>query len=163
MDWLEKYDLVVQKILKKESNLVDINIIDTDDCIKKFILYGKNLKNYLNIDANKIEITSKKDIKVYLIILLYCIFRFNELKYNKLFEETYSECRDIFEKKNSDYGDSFIDFLGIGILVRLNDKINRTDNLFNNNLDFNYESIDDSIIDSFNYVILALILLSDFE
>ena len=117
----------------------------------------------MNIDANKIEITSKKDIKVYLIILLYCIFRFNELKYNKLFEETYSECRDIFEKKNSDYGDSFIDFMGMLFLVRLNDKINRTDNLFNNNLNFNYESIDDSIIDSFNYVILALILLSDFE
>lgn len=163
MEWLTKYDLIVNNILKKENNLVDINIVDLDDCIDKYILYGKKLKSYMSVTPEKIEILEKKDIKVYLIILLYCVFKFNELKYNKLFEDTYKDCRDIFEKKNSDYGNSFLDFDSIGILVRLNDKINRTENLHKNNKVNNFEAIDDSIIDSFNYVILALVLLSDFK
>ena len=110
-----KYDLIVNNILKKENNLVDINIVDLDDCIDKYILYGKKLKSYMSVTPEKIEILEKKDIKVYLIILLYCVFKFNELKYNKLFEDTYKDCRDIFEK-NSDYGNSFLDFDSIGIL-----------------------------------------------
>tara|TARA_Y100000746_G_C15356325_1_gene388046 strand:- start:374 stop:868 length:495 start_codon:yes stop_codon:yes gene_type:complete len=163
MEWLAKYDLIVNNILKKENNLVDINIVDLDDCIDKYILYGKKLKSYMSVTPEKIEILEKKDIKVYLIILLYCIFKFNQLKYSKSFEDTYKDCRDIFEKKNSDYGNSFLDFDSIGILVRLNDKINRTENLHKNNKVNNFEAIDDSIIDSFNYVILALVLLSDFK
>ena len=163
MEWLNKYDSIVQNVLKKQNNLVDIDIKDLNDCINKYILYGKKLKSYMSITPEKIEIIEKKDIKVYLIILLYCIFKFNEIKYNKSFDDTYKDCRDIFEKKNSDYGNSFLDFDSIGILVRLNDKINRIENLHKTNIINNFETIDDNIIDSFNYVILALILLSDFN
>ena len=48
----------------------------------------------------------------------------------------------------------------IGILVRLGDKFNRINSLINNK-EVNYESIDDTILDSFNYIILALILIND--
>ena len=55
-----------------------------------------------------------------------------------------------------------MDFNLIGILVRLNDKINRTDNLINFKKDsVNYESIYDTIIDSFNYIVLALLFLKN--
>jgi superfamily I DNA/RNA helicase len=51
-----------------------------------------------------------------------------------------------------------MDYKLIGILVRLNDKIRRLESLIKKN-SINYESIDDTILDSFNYIILALILL----
>ena len=51
-----------------------------------------------------------------------------------------------------------MDYTTIGILVRLGDKIRRTENLFQKNQP-NFESIDDSLFDSFNYVILALMLI----
>jgi hypothetical protein len=161
MDWLSKYDLIIDKIFLKQHHFSTIQNNTIEDCIHNYILYGKQVKNYISICENKIEIIDEKHIKIYLMMLLYCILKYNEIKHNKTFTQTYQECRSIFQKKNSDYGDSFVDFLGIGILVRLNDKINRTQNLFQNNLNINYESLDDTIIDSFNYIILALILFND--
>ena len=51
-----------------------------------------------------------------------------------------------------------MDYITIGILVRLGDKIKRTENLYQKNQP-NFESIDDTLSDSFNYVILALMLI----
>jgi hypothetical protein len=66
--------------------------------------------------------------------------------------------RTLFEKKNQDYGNSFEDFAIIGIIVRLNDKINRIVNLSKSNskkviLD---ESVEDTINDLYNYCIIGL-------
>jgi len=64
----------------------------------------------------------------------------------------------LFEKKNADYGNSFVDFALIGIIVRLNDKINRILNLggapsANMQVD---EKIEDTINDLYNYCIIGL-------
>ena len=65
---------------------------------------------------------------------------------------------ELFEKKNTDYGNSFVDFELIGIIVRLNDKINRILNLGNADpqtmkVD---EKIEDTINDLYNYCIIGL-------
>lgn len=64
----------------------------------------------------------------------------------------------LFEKKNADYGNSFEDFALIGIVVRLNDKINRILNLGecepeNMKVD---EKIEDTINDLYNYCVIGL-------
>ena len=60
-------------------------------------------------------------------------------------------------KKNTDYGNSFEDFELIGILVRLNDKMNRIISLDKNQsqvvLD---ERSEDTINDLYNYGIIGL-------
>ena len=76
----------------------------------------------------------------------------------KNMDQIYKQSRELFEKKNNDYGDAFMDYITIGILVRLGDKIKRTENLWQKK-NPNFESIDDSLFDSFNYIILALILI----
>ena len=67
--------------------------------------------------------------------------------------------RDLFIRKNKDYGNSFEDFKLIGILVRLNDKINRICTLLEKRStgpQVNDEAIEDTINDLYNYGILAL-------
>jgi len=68
---------------------------------------------------------------------------------------------DIYQRKNSDYGDSFAKLrneLPSAILVRIYDKYSRLKNLLEGNdqlvLD---ESIDDTLMDLANYCIMELI------
>lgn len=64
----------------------------------------------------------------------------------------------LFEKKNFDYGNSFSDFELIGIIVRLNDKINRILNLGEAPPEIMQvnEKIEDTINDLYNYCVIGL-------
>lgn len=64
----------------------------------------------------------------------------------------------LFEQKNADYGSSFEDFELIGIVIRLNDKINRIINLGRKPLDEIKvdEKIEDTINDLYNYCVIGL-------
>tara|TARA_Y100000591_G_C21840373_1_gene705197 strand:+ start:684 stop:1175 length:492 start_codon:yes stop_codon:yes gene_type:complete len=157
--WLIKYDSIWNEINNKpifQSYLSSLE--DYQVCIKAFIEYGNKIKNFLKIYNWKIEIIDSENIKNYLYIILSCIISFGRYKHNKYSSQIYKESRELFEKKNNDYGDAFMDYTTIGILVRLGDKIRRTENLFQKNTP-NFESIDDTLFDSFNYIILALILI----
>tara|TARA_Y100000389_G_C17256077_1_gene410574 strand:- start:95 stop:583 length:489 start_codon:yes stop_codon:yes gene_type:complete len=65
---------------------------------------------------------------------------------------------ELFERKNSDYGNSFVDFELIGVIVRLNDKINRILNLGDVDPESMRvdEKIEDTINDLYNYCIIGL-------
>ena len=69
------------------------------------------------------------------------------------------ELLETFIKKNNDYGNSNLDTFGkIGILIRLQDKINRYINISKNNIHLvEDESLDDTIKDLINYSYLFLI------
>jgi hypothetical protein len=157
--WLKQYDTIWDDINKKTIFLTYLNALDnSDNCISSFIEYGNKIKNFLKIYNWKIEIVDTENIKKCLYILLACIVAFSNHKHSKDSQQIYIESRDLFEKKNNDYGDAFMDYTTIGILVRLGDKIKRTENLCQKNKP-NFESIDDSLFDSFNYIILALMLI----
>ena len=65
--------------------------------------------------------------------------------------------RSLFIKKNKDYGSSFEDFGYIGIIVRINDKINRLKSLYTTkNCNVYDESFEDTVNDLYNYTILGL-------
>lgn len=160
-NWLLKYDIIYNDVIKETIFNKHIGSLKTEDvCINTFIDCGNTIRDYIKITNSKVEINDLHNIKVNLFILLACIISYNELKNKKTCEITYKMCRDLFSRKNSDYGDAFVDYGAIGILMRLNDKIRRLESLTQKN-NVNFESIEDTILDSFNYVILGLMLLNN--
>ena len=89
---------------------------------------------------------------------LSCLVYLSELSAEKkTIVKIQSMNRSLFIKKNKDYGGSFEDFGYIGIIVRINDKINRLKSLYKTKIvNVNDESFEDTIHDLYNYTILGL-------
>ena len=70
------------------------------------------------------------------------------------------EALELFTKKNADYGDAFAKYGTIGVLMRIEDKIQRSISITKNNVTLvNDERIRDTLIDLHNYAAMALMLL----
>jgi Nucleotide modification associated domain 1 len=70
-----------------------------------------------------------------------------------------SEALELFKKKNADYGDAFATFGLIGVLVRIEDKIQRSLSISKNNITLvNDEGLRDTLIDLHNYSAMALMV-----
>lgn len=68
----------------------------------------------------------------------------------------------LFAKKNKDYGDAFAKFGTIGVLMRIEDKIQRAISISKNEVTLvDNESIRDTMIDLHNYAAMALMLLDE--
>lgn len=68
----------------------------------------------------------------------------------------------LFAKKNKDYGDAFAKFGTIGVLMRIEDKIQRAISISKNGVTLvDNESIRDTMIDLHNYAAMALMLLDE--
>ena len=68
--------------------------------------------------------------------------------------------KNLFIRKNKDYGNSIEDFGFLGIMVRLNDKINRMKSLCNKSKEeVNDESFIDTVQDLYNYTLLGLMYI----
>ncbi len=68
----------------------------------------------------------------------------------------------LFSKKNIDYGDAFANYGVIGVLMRIEDKIQRSLNITKNNINLvNDESIRDTLLDLHNYAAMAIMLLDE--
>lgn len=76
---------------------------------------------------------------------------------------TMRELADLLISKHKDYGPKNIsDSPGgpiNGLRVRMHDKLARINNLFDNKVDPNYESLEDSFKDMANYAIIGLLVL----
>ena len=69
---------------------------------------------------------------------------------------------ELFKKKNIDYGDAFAKFGVIGVLMRIEDKIQRSLSITKNGVNLiNDEGIRDTLIDLHNYAAMALMLLDN--
>ena len=123
-NWLIKYDFTYASVKNTELfKKFYIELTTTELCLKIYTTYGNKIKEYLNITNTNVSIIDTLNIKKCLYVILCCIIRYIELKKNKTIYEIYCESRDLFEKKNKDYGDAFMDYLSIGVLVRLGDKL----------------------------------------
>ena len=66
---------------------------------------------------------------------------------------------ELFRKKNADYGDAFAKHGLIGVLVRIEDKIQRALSITKNGITLvDEESLNDTLLDLHNYAAMALIL-----
>jgi len=78
------------------------------------------------------------------------------------FEKVQEEGKQLFVKKNTDYGDAFANYGPIGVLVRIGDKIQRLSSITKNKVQFvDNESIRDTLIDLHNYSAMAIMLLDE--
>ena len=67
---------------------------------------------------------------------------------------------DLFTKKNIDYGDAFAKYGFIGVLMRIEDKIQRSLSITKNGITLvNDEGMRDTLLDLHNYAAMALMLL----
>jgi hypothetical protein len=73
-----------------------------------------------------------------------------------------SEALLLFTKKNADYGDAFAKFGVIGVLMRIEDKIQRALSITKNRVNLiNDEGIKDTLLDLHNYAAMAIMLLDN--
>lgn len=69
------------------------------------------------------------------------------------------EALELFTKKNIDYGDAFSKYGVIGVLMRIEDKLQRSMSITKNGVNLiNDEGIRDTLIDLHNYSAMALML-----
>jgi hypothetical protein len=69
---------------------------------------------------------------------------------------------ELFKKKNADYGDAFAKYGTIGVLMRIEDKIQRSISITKNGINLvNDESLKDTLIDLHNYAAMALMLINE--
>ena len=154
-----RYDNIFNQILEYNNKQL-VNYINKENYILTITKYQKNLLEVINITKKNIQIKNYK--KIYKILFNVSIISLNYLYIykNKIndCEFIMNENRELFIRKNKDYGNSFEDFGLIGILVRINDKINRIKSLHeNNSIEVKDEKIEDTLNDLYNYCILGLI------
>ena len=69
---------------------------------------------------------------------------------------------ELFTRKNADYGDAFAKYGVVGVLMRIEDKIQRALSITKNGVNLvKDEGIKDTLLDLHNYAAMALILLEE--
>ena len=69
---------------------------------------------------------------------------------------------ELFVKKNADYGDAFAKYGVIGVLMRIEDKLQRSLSITKNGVNLvKDEGIRDTLIDLHNYAAMAVMLLDE--
>jgi hypothetical protein len=72
------------------------------------------------------------------------------------------EALELFTKKNLDYGDAFAKFGVIGVLMRIEDKIQRALSITKNGINLvDDETLRDTMIDLHNYSAMTMMLLDE--
>ena len=75
-----------------------------------------------------------------------------------------SEALELFIRKNADYGDAFAKYGVIGVLMRMEDKLQRSLSITKNGVHLvTEEGFRDTLIDLHNYSAMALMLLDEVE
>jgi hypothetical protein len=73
-----------------------------------------------------------------------------------------NEALELFIKKNADYGDAFAKYGVIGVLMRIEDKLQRSLSITKSGVNLVAdEGIRDTLIDLHNYAAMALMLMDE--
>ena len=73
-----------------------------------------------------------------------------------------SDALELFKKKNTDYGDAFAKYGLIGVLMRIEDKIQRGLSISKSGITLiSDEGLRDTLLDLHNYAAMALMLLDE--
>jgi len=79
-------------------------------------------------------------------------------------EKIQREAKDLFSRKNKDYGDAFSTYGPVGVLVRIGDKIQRLESISKSGIRLiEDEKMRDTLIDLHNYAAMAIMLLDEPE
>ena len=119
---------------------------------------SEELRGSIFIVINDIDLHVLMNVMVH--INMACLKELTVESEHLNYKDIQKQNRDLFIKKNRDYGNSFQDFGVIGILIRINDKINRLRSLTNKraeDMQIKTESLMDTVNDLYNYTIMALL------
>jgi hypothetical protein len=73
-----------------------------------------------------------------------------------------SEAFSLFTKKNADYGDAFAKYGMIGVLMRIEDKLQRLMSITKTGVNLvNDEGLRDTLLDLHNYAAMAIMLMDE--
>jgi hypothetical protein len=90
---------------------------------------------------------------------LYLLFIMNRIDQMK---NVQADALALFTKKNADYGDAFARYGPIGVLMRIEDKLQRAMSITKNGVNLvNDEGIRDTLLDLHNYAAMAIMLLDE--
>ena len=164
---IANYDAVLQSIQTYDANPENkFSLLTREVYVYSLKIYQAELFKSLQRTPNSISILQPQQI--YNTLFNIALLSINYLgKYisntsntsntsNKSKLQIMDENRTLFHKKNADYGNSFQDFELIGILVRLNDRINRIVSLDNTSPYIHDEKMEDTMNDLYNYSIIGL-------
>lgn len=150
------YDKVVEQICSYDGHRNQTR----DIFIYSMREYQRNILEQMEYISNNSETTirvPKPHSFIYECLFNITILSLDYLSKTKSKEEIIEENRALYMRKNVDYGNSFKDFAWIGLLVRLNDKINRILCLMDSgSIQVKDERVEDTIQDLYNYGILSL-------
>jgi hypothetical protein len=77
-------------------------------------------------------------------------------------KKIHTEALELFIKKNIDYGDAFATYGSIGVLIRIQDKLQRYMSITKSGINLiNDEGLRDTLIDLHNYSAMALMLIDE--
>ena len=77
-------------------------------------------------------------------------------------QKVQKEGLELFKKKNKDYGDAFAKYGTIGVLIRMEDKLQRSISISNSGINLvDNESMRDTLLDLHNYAAMALMLMDE--
>ena len=80
----------------------------------------------------------------------------------KQLESIQQEALQLFAKKNADYGDAFARHGPVGVLVRMEDKLQRYISLSTHKVQLvDTESLRDTLLDLHNYAAMAILLVDE--
>lgn len=135
--------------------------LDFKESVNYCSLYStqQELLDNFTISNMKIEIRSSIRLLEDLIIKLHsiCVLLLN----SENMTDIYNNCYLTFQLKNADYGNSFVDFGLIGIIVRINDKINRLKKITVTTPNIINEKIEDTLMDLINYTIISHLIINE--
>jgi two-component sensor histidine kinase len=77
-------------------------------------------------------------------------------------KQIHKEALELFTKKNMDYGDAFAKYGVIGVLMRIEDKLQRAMSITKHGVNLiKDEGIRDTLIDLHNYAAMAMMLMDE--
>ena len=80
----------------------------------------------------------------------------------KQMKDIQQEALELFTKKNKDYGDAFSSYGPIGVIIRMQDKIERLISVNKNSIVLvGNETIRDTLIDLHNYAAMTIMTIDD--
>jgi hypothetical protein len=116
-----------------------------------------------SLDRNGLPV--KKSYKHVLFILFTPLNLEHKMEEGKRIEQmkaVQAEALELFMRKNADYGDAFATYGVIGVLMRIEDKIQRSMSITKTGVNLvSDEGIRDTLIDLHNYAAMALMLLDE--
>lgn len=81
-------------------------------------------------------------------------------RHSQAFQQVMDEARELYIRKNADYGDSYKSHGSVGVIVRLADKVQRARRLHQNlSHEVKSESLRDTLMDLGNYALMTVIVI----